>query len=232
VTRLALDTLDTALQHLAGTRLDPLQLVLDATLLQQGFGSGISLQEFLTAAVAHADEPLDVFVTGHSKGGALSSTVALWLADTQGADVGAAERWDPEHKAIVHAYSFAGPTAGNRLFAAHSDDVIGDRCHRTLNLLDVVPHAFAVADLKSVVPRLHRPTAEAAQLDGLVDGLAAAVDAATYTQVGRHVERLRAAPDSNRSLVDEVIHQHLAGYLEEMQLSDEMSVFTFFDPLT
>ena len=47
--------------------------------------AGTALVAFLQAAVTSADgRPVRVTVTGHSKGGALAPTLALWLADTQG----------------------------------------------------------------------------------------------------------------------------------------------------
>jgi hypothetical protein len=93
---------------------DLLRLLIKAAELDEGFTSGIGLKSYLEAVVADSREAIEIYVTGHSKGGALSSTLALWLADTQGRDhVRDEDLWDPEKKAQIYAYSFAGPTAGN-----------------------------------------------------------------------------------------------------------------------
>ncbi len=56
--------------------------------LRQSLVPGVTLIAFLQAAVAAADGArVRVTVTGHSKGGALAPTLALWLADSQGAGV-------------------------------------------------------------------------------------------------------------------------------------------------
>src|SRR5208282_805605 len=105
---------------------------------------GIDLRTFLAKTINNAHEPVDIFVTGHSKGGALSSTLALWLADTQGkGSVPKDEQWDIDGKATVYCYSFAGPSAGNAKFADHSNQKIGARCWRIANRQDLVPHAWS-----------------------------------------------------------------------------------------
>src|SRR5262249_22319480 len=42
-------------------------------------GTGLDLLTFLATEAAASGEPLEVIVTGHSKGGALAPTLALWL---------------------------------------------------------------------------------------------------------------------------------------------------------
>jgi hypothetical protein len=74
-------------------------------------GSSVTLLTFLQSQAASA---INVCVTGHSLGGCLSSTLALYLKENQSA-------WDGSGKSIVSAVTFAGPTAGNAQFAAHID---------------------------------------------------------------------------------------------------------------
>lgn len=226
-----LNAFDGSLKLLEGTHLDPLRLVLGGTRLRSVFASGITLQDFLAAAVANAKDPVEINVTGHSKGGALSPTLALWLADTQGPHVPEDDRWDPDRKATVHAYSFAGPTAGNGTFAAHSNAVIGPRCYRIVNQLDIVPHVWAVCDLNSI-PTLYRlPAAQQAILKGLTDELVRAVGILDYQHVGNHVTNFPGVFDSEKSLLLQVVYQHLDGYFEQMGLQGEMSTAIFFNPL-
>src|SRR5258708_6836160 len=99
--------------------------------------SGTDLVRFLGDRIDAAAGKVNLYVTGHSKGGALSSTLALWLADTQ-------TDWDQNNKATVTAYSFAGPTAGNKEFADHLDSVLRANHHRVVNPFDLVPYVSAV----------------------------------------------------------------------------------------
>ena len=57
---------------------------------------------------------------------------------------------------VTTTYSFAAPTAGNRDFAAYTDARIGATLHRVWNSLDVVPHAWAEADL-GAIDGLYKP---------------------------------------------------------------------------
>ena len=66
-------------------------------------------------------------VTGHSLGGEMASTAALWLADTQGVS------WDQQKQAQVAAYCYAGPTAGNSNWANYFHQRLGDNGHRIWN---------------------------------------------------------------------------------------------------
>lgn len=224
--------LDEALDRLEETPLDPLRLVLGGAALRRMFASGASLQSFLKEAVSDAEAPVEIVVTGHSKGGALSSTLALWLADTQGTSgVPEEDVWDPERRATVHAFSFAGPTAGNESFARHSDHVIGPRCHRVENGLDVVPHAWEVETLREVPDLFAEPVHRPDVVRRLIDDLVEDVAPLGYRQIGGHVTRLPGVLDpSKRWFIEQTVHQHLDGYLQQMGLDDEMTMDTFFDP--
>jgi hypothetical protein len=83
--------------------------------------------------------------TGHSLGGLAAPTLALWCIDKF-------DNWF-DIKDNIFVYPFAGPTAGDQIFAAHSDDIFNDsdskRCVRYQNNLDVVPKAFSYEDLES-----------------------------------------------------------------------------------
>jgi hypothetical protein len=235
--RLSSQTVRDAREALARTlerspRLDPLGLMMSDIELQQAFGSGIDLREFLKTEIAQSEGPVEVHVTGHSKGGGLSSTLALWLAETQGRDpVPEKDQWDPRHIATVYAYSFAGPTAGNGKFAAHSNAVIGPRCHRVVNRLDLVPHAWAVSDLEQIPNLYDLPEVEQGMLKGVVDEGIQSVKALDYQQVGNVVTELPGVLVRGKPLLLQLVHQHLDGYLQQMDLGAEMNTFTFFSPL-
>lgn len=212
--------------------LDAFALLDGGSWLGTRFQVGLDLQSFLAAAVAHADGPVQVTVTGHSKGGALSSTAALWLADTQGADgVADADRWDPERRAEVRCFSYAGPTAGNAAFAAHSSATLD--CVRTANTKDVVPHAWAAADLAAIKtiyePGVHHLDA----VDGLIDAIVA--DQKEQGLGYRHPDterRIEGTIDLTRPLFfDQLVYQHMEAYLHGLGL-DDRNTETFFGPVT
>jgi hypothetical protein len=191
---------------------------------------GLNLQSFLKAAMEYDNEAVDIVVTGHSKGGALSSTLALWLADTQG-EVSEDQRWDPHTKARVHCFSYAGPTAGNQAFVDRSNAVIGPRCHRIANTLDIVPHAWTVEDLRQI-PDLYGPGVDREPIKELVGQIVEDVAPLGYHHVGQQVRTLGGRLDSGRPLFfDQLVYQHLDGYLTRLDLGELMSQATFFSPL-
>ena len=189
------------------------------------------LLSFLARTVEQSDGGLEVVVTGHSKGGALSTTVALWLADTQGTAgwIPEEERWDPQHEAEVSCYSFAGPTAGNAAFAAHYDAVIGERCHRVFNALDVVPHAWEAEDLMRVPGLYDPPIKPPPGMGRLAELIVRETRELGYTQIGNRVRRLNPQQHPDKKLYpDQLVHQHLQAYISELGLSHYMSQNTFF----
>src|SRR6185295_14719754 len=74
--------------------------------------AGLDLLGFLSGEAGAAGGPLDVAITGHSKGGALAPVVALWLRELL-ASPDATERWDGDRGSRVSCHAFAGPTPGN-----------------------------------------------------------------------------------------------------------------------
>jgi Lipase (class 3) len=223
-----LQGLEEKLQKLTGANFDPLSLF--RRIEGRTSGPGSDLCSFLKQQVNSSPGRVDICVTGHSKGGALSSTLALWLADTQGTDVPPDDQWDPASKASISAYSFAGPTAGNKAFAEHSTAILKERLHRIINTKDVVPYAWNVDNLKLVPTLYGLPDLERLALESLVDRIAKAVEQLGYFQPG-DATKMDPKELPNRPLLAQLIHQHLDGYFEEMGLIDEMSVATFFRPV-
>jgi triacylglycerol lipase len=136
-------------------------------------GAGILLRDFLASQVG---SPITINVAGHSLGGALSPTLALWLSDTRG-------QWDSAGNATLSILPSAGPTAGNAAFAQYSDSQIGSQVTRLYNPLDIVPKAWTTSDLQTI-PNLYAPNIEP---DALMQGFAdLAVDISKdggYTQI-------------------------------------------------
>ena len=104
-------------------------------------GGGKQLITFLGTVVN--DQPTTVYTTGHSLGGALSPTLALALQDLR-------SQWDPNGMATVLPFAFAGPTPGDAAFAAYFRSRFANPMQRIWNDLDIVPHAWDVAQLKQI----------------------------------------------------------------------------------
>jgi hypothetical protein len=138
-------------------------------------GAGLTVRGFLATQVS---APIAINVGGHSLGGALSPTLALWLSDTRAT-------WDPASHATLSVLPSAGPTAGNQDFAAYSDSQIGAGVTRLHNSLDVVPHAWVGAALQAV-PDLYAPQI---QPDAVVQGFA---DLALFISQGGDYAQINA----------------------------------------
>ena len=74
-------------------------------------------QSFTSYLQSITKSKINICVTGHSKGGVLATTMALYLLDNQNSGT----KWDSSGASTVSCISFAGPTAGNAAFAAYSD---------------------------------------------------------------------------------------------------------------
>ncbi len=185
---------------------------------------GVTLLEFLRAARDRATGDFDVLVTGHSKGGGLASTVALWLADTQGtSNVAASDQWDPTGSATVRCHSFAGPTAGNAAFAAHSDAKIGSVCARIMNTNDIVPHAWAVAELAKI-PRLWDLAVGNTAIERLVDQITSDLTTLKlgYTHPGTLKEFTVPSPAGSSEFLDLFRYHHLDAYFVGLGIRDQI----------
>ncbi len=75
-------------------------------------GATMSLTSFLQTQTATG--PINLCITGHSLGGSLAGTLALYLKDNPNS-------WDASSQSNVSCITFAAPTAGNTAFAAYSD---------------------------------------------------------------------------------------------------------------
>ncbi|ADO67948.1 lipase family protein [Stigmatella aurantiaca] len=139
-------------------------------------GAGKTLAEFLTTLTG-AKVKLDV--TGFGLGGALASTVALWLADTKGLP----GHWDPQDNAQLTCLSLAAPSAGNGAFASYADRKRGLKMVRFANDLDIVPQAWNAASLAKVAT-LYSPIIPGTEpIRALVEMTEQTTRKGNYTQV-------------------------------------------------
>lgn len=189
--------------------------------LQERLGAGTSLEQFLSGVC-----PEQVIVTGHSKGGALASTLALWLHETR--DV-----WAPGSRPDVQCWSFAAPTAGNAAFATRSNDALGAGCRRVVNALDVVPHAWTPSDLAAIEglydPASVVPLPTLAVLLGIIAGATTHLD---YRHVGTTVTTLPGTLEPTATLfVEQMIHQHMQAYCDLLGVAAHgITARAFFEP--
>jgi hypothetical protein len=139
-------------------------------------GENRTLVKFPEAHFKAQSERVTVTVSGHSLGGALSPTLALWLLDTQ-------MEWDHKTRAIISVYAYAGPSPGNEDFAAYIEDRFSDRLHRIFNPLDVVTHAWNVADLVELKALYTPDIPRDAHWDKATDFLIATTNGISYRQI-------------------------------------------------
>ncbi|KAB8154939.1 hypothetical protein EZY14_003400 [Kordia sp. TARA_039_SRF] len=91
-------------------------------------------------------EKIQIAVAGHSLGGALSPTLAMYLVDTK-------SEWDAANKTTIGAFPTAGPTPGDEGFASYYEKQIKAKNIYYLsqhNALDIVPHAWEKGDLAKI----------------------------------------------------------------------------------
>jgi hypothetical protein len=191
-------------------------------------GTGQLLLEYLRGVVAN-NSSVTVTTTGHSLGGTMSSTIALWLIDTQGTvKVSPENQWDPNNKATVACFCFAGATAGNQDFAAYSDNRIGARTQRIWNSLDVVPHGWNVALLQQI-PSLYEPLIQPdAIIQGLVSEAIAAVQTDNYVQILGSQPPLPGKLNADLPLFfSQMEYQHVDAYIELLGFSDQLNASVF-----
>jgi hypothetical protein len=170
----------------------------------EGAGGGaVTLADFLKADAG--GKKIDVWVTGHSKGAALATAVAMWLEESR--DV-----WAPPAGAELHCTTFAGPTVGNEAFARRVAAVLGGRHRRVANGFDLVTQGWSFADLEHAISRAE-PVTRAAVLP-VLRAIAGAVQPLRYEQVDDPAGHFEGG-DGLRwgGPLGQMIHQHLHAYI-------------------
>jgi hypothetical protein len=191
-------------------------------------------QALLTFLRAQAERsgatPLEVVVTGHSKGGALAQTAAVWLKDALDSAADPAERWDANRGASVACYAFAGPTPGNTGFAKRIERTLGQNHHHLRNMHDIVTRAWQVDELDGIPALYGARTAVFTPLVKLITDDVAKLDY-RHAQLGvtPFEGKLGNGEAGPRDFATEFVYQHLDAYLEETKLHDQgIRAATFF----
>lgn len=112
-------------------------------LLRQHPGTGKTIIEFFKDELREPGANVEIVVTGHSLGGALSPVLALALYEKK-------STWDPNNRATLKVFPFAGPTPGNQAFAEYYRQRLGENTTRVWNSLDIVPHAWSQTKLSQL----------------------------------------------------------------------------------
>ena len=172
----------------------------------------LDLMMFLGAEAARASAPLDVTVTGFSKGAALAQTVALWLHEAL--DV-PDERWDAGRGARVRCHVFAGPTPGNAAFARRFEERLGADHHHVRNTHDLVTHAWQVDDLRRI-PGMYG--ARTAIFRPVIESIVSGTEALAYRHVQTGTRLIEGVLVPSRPFAEEFVYQHLDGYVDQLGL--------------
>lgn len=80
----------------------------------------------------------DLFITGHSLGGALATVLTSWMLDN-----------GMGHVFNIKSYTFAAPTVGNKGYVEHFNSIVnsaGAESHRVVNPRDIIPRFISEID--------------------------------------------------------------------------------------
>jgi hypothetical protein len=88
-----------------------------------------------------------------------------------------------------------------------------------------------VSDLEQIPSLYELPDLEQRMLKGVVDEGIQSVEGLDYQQVGDVVTQLPGVLVRGKPLLLQLVHQHLDGYLQQMNLGEEMNTLTFFAPV-
>ncbi len=175
-------------------------------------GKNKTIKDFLCDEISHlpTGDTVDVVTVGHSLGGTLASTLALYLQDTK-------NEWDPREKSTIYTTPTAGFTAGNSDFAKYSDSRIGPNTDRIWNDKDVVPRLWNAQDLESI-RTLYSPYINERVVDPIVDILEILANGNDYQQIQESHELngwIQEFPDDKNPIkifFEETVYQHMNSY--------------------
>src|SRR5262245_6840464 len=163
--------------------------------------AGVAFRTFVESQIAPSGA--DVFVTGHSLGGALTTVLAPWLVY---------QLSQRDAKNTVTPYTYAAPTAGNQAFASFYTGLFKSS-YRYHNEIDIVPKAWAeLLSIKS----LHSSPGPACPWE-LKDTIDLALDwlkavNVSYVQPNGAGESLPGVPSATSDFFAEALDQHDHNY--------------------
>ncbi|MCP4221400.1 MAG: lipase family protein, partial [bacterium] len=166
-------------------------------------GAGTKIFDYLVDLLKNSKGKVILNFTGHSLGGLMAPTLALWVK----------EHLPPEllEKADIRVYAFAGPTAGNKEFAEYCDQMLGDKCMRYPNTLDVVTHVWNADSIRNL-ETLYTEYMDKA-LEILIDIVYKVVENKEYTQLKNFKSVPSQFVSSLDSFTEQATFQHLPAYV-------------------
>jgi triacylglycerol lipase len=162
---------------------------------------GVAFRTFVESQIAPSGA--DVFVTGHSLGGALTTVLAPWLVYHLSQNNG---------KNTVMPYTYAAPTAGNATFANFYTGLFKSSYHY-YNGIDIIPKAWA--DLLSIKTLYSSPGPACPwELKDTIDLALGWLKAlkVSYSQPNGTGESLPGVPSPTRDFFAEALDQHDHNY--------------------
>lgn len=169
-------------------------------------GKGQTLTQFLKAQ-SKAYPSLQIDVAGHSLGGALAPTLALWLADTQ-------SDW-ASGSVQFQVFALAGTTAGNLGLATYYDSRLGPQTDRMHNPYDIVPLAWNVETLQTMAGLYEKSGISPDESESLaIDFIREAAKDKDYSQIEPATPPLPGTVETTAATFeDQAEWQHHCGYL-------------------
>ena len=197
---------------------------------------GIGLLELLGNLAEEHGDKLELFVTGHSKGGALAPVLSLFLSDTQTNRIPVPDhyRWNPGSDAKIKCYAFAGPTPGNSDFASYFNKQLGRNFYRYSNELDMACHAWT-SDFRKVATIFGDKIEPIPGTEELLHEVANDMEALDYCHPGQDYRvwsKLRRVTgkhlfsfsgplsDDMKSYTQQWAYQHVDAYIMALDLGD------------
>ncbi|MEM7183925.1 MAG: hypothetical protein AAF518_23675 [Spirochaetota bacterium] len=187
-------------------------------------GGRQTLQEFFAKNLPK-DVSADICFTGHSLGGVLASTLALWMKDLQG------KQFPKDAK--VSTVTIAAPTAGDTDFARYSNQRFAKgECLRIANAKDVVPHAWNVESLLQLYGLYLPYTFPDPFLAFFLMGIIGRALGKGYTQL----EEAEIQPGETQKLLPlyplQALYQHSVAYVKLMDMLEDIPLEELFpEPL-
>jgi hypothetical protein len=174
--------------------------------------NGVDIITFLLNQAKEAQkigQKMNIYITGHSLGGALAPTFALYLNEKWPADI---------DKPEIFTYAYAGPTAGNQKFVDHSNQIMGDYCKRFENPLDLVTQVWNADSMKRLPTLYKDPEITMPHLleKVLMNIAIPAIQDKHYTQIA--VKQTEIPSKEAKLLtryVPQMIYQHVFPYIAE-----------------
>lgn len=175
-----------------------------------------SLLDFFQQEVSR-NPGLSICVTGHSLGGALAPTLALWLKDIQNKCLSSQVK--------ISSIAFAGPSPGNRAFADYFNSRLGNDFMRIANSLDVVTYAWETETLRKSFSAYFPPLLPSLPLAFLLKQLVDKSKGKDYKQIG---ENPLILPGELKLLalpyLVQAIYQHIQGYVNLLDMQDHIPI--------